>query len=180
MNEQSQSASPVSSNLAATILSTARDAVVVADSNGRIMLWNRAAEVMFGSLEAEVKGQPLTILMPERFQQAHAQGMQRYLTSGQAHMIGQIVELVGRRKTGEEFPLELALSSFNQDGRVWFTAVIRDVTDHKQVEERFKKDKEALERQNKIMMDREGRVVELKREVNALLRELGRPPAYSA
>ena len=59
-----------------------RDAIVVADQQGMITLFNPAAQVIFGYSEAEVRGQPLTMLMPAKFQDAHRSGFQRYLDTG--------------------------------------------------------------------------------------------------
>ena len=90
-----------------------RDAIVVADQQGLITLFNRAAQVIFGYSEAEVRGQPLTILMPAEFHEAHRTGFQRYLDTRETRIIGRMVEVRGRRKSGETFPLEISLSAID-------------------------------------------------------------------
>ncbi len=162
------------------IVETSRDAIVAADQQGRVTYWNPTAESMFGYSAEEMHGQPLTRIMPERFKAAHTAGMSRFLMTGEPRVIGQMVELAGLRKDGTEFPLELSLASWKRDSEAMFAAIIRDITERKRIEETLRKDKDALERDMKIMMDREGRVVELKQEINALLKELGRPPQYGA
>jgi PAS domain S-box-containing protein len=114
-----------------------QDAIIVADQQGSITLFNPAAERMFGYQTSEVLGRPLTLLMPEEFQVRHRRGFQRYRESRQARVIGQgAVELQGRRKDGSDFPLELALSvvslgSPGPDGKeqIQFLGALRDLTE---------------------------------------------------
>ncbi|HEY1861723.1 MAG TPA: PAS domain S-box protein, partial [Gemmataceae bacterium] len=106
-----------------------QDAIVVGDQDGRITLFNPAAERIFGYSAAEVLGQPLTTLIPDAYREKHEQGFRRYLETRQAHMIGRLVELQGRRKDGTEFPLELSLSAVDLGGEVRFLGAIRDSTE---------------------------------------------------
>ena len=117
---------------------SAMDGIVSADSGGRITYFNRAAEKMFGYLAAEVTGRPLTVLIPERFQEAHQRAFQRFLVTREPQVIGRIVELVGKRKCGTEFPLELSLSSWTTDEGMFFTAIIRDITERKLAEDELR------------------------------------------
>jgi PAS domain S-box-containing protein len=113
------------------LLGALTDAVVTADERGLITGFNPAAEGMFGYLAEEVLGQPLTILMPERYRGAHEEGFRRFLQTGESHMIGSTVELAGRRRNGAEFPLELSLCTWETGGETSFTAVARDATERK-------------------------------------------------
>jgi len=117
-----------------TLALTAQDAIISADSPGRITYFNPAAERIFGYAAAEVNGEPLTVLMPEQFRAAHCAGLARYLKTGQAHVVGHTVELMGRRKDGREFPIELSLASWKRGGDVAFTGIIRDITERKQID----------------------------------------------
>ena len=108
---------------------SANDAIVSADSHGRITYFNPGAERLFGYAATEATGQPLTILMPERFREAHRAGLARYLATGEAHVVGKTVELAGRNKDGREFPLELSLASWKLGSDVAFTGVLRDITE---------------------------------------------------
>src|SRR5437867_10143098 len=72
--------------------------------------------------------------MPERFRDAHQQGFKRHLETGEAHVMGKTVELAGRRKDGTEFPLELSLASWGTSEGIFFTGIIRDITERKRAE----------------------------------------------
>ncbi len=111
------------------LAASANDAIVSADSRGCITYFNPGAERLFGYAATEVTGQPLTVLMPDRFREAHRGGLARYLATGEAHVVGKTVELAGRTKDGKEFPLELSLASWNQGSDVAFTGILRDITE---------------------------------------------------
>jgi PAS domain S-box-containing protein len=110
------------------VTETASDAIVSADRNGDIRYFNPGAERIFGYNEEEAVGRPLTLLMPERFREAHAAGLQRYLSSRESKVIGKTIELVGRDRNGREFPIDLALASSEVERDIFFTAIIRDIT----------------------------------------------------
>jgi PAS domain S-box-containing protein len=110
------------------VTETASDAIISADRRGIIRYFNPGAERAFGHEEQDIIGQPLTTLMPERFRHAHTEGMQRYLDSREARVVGRTVELVGLGKDGNEFPIELSLASSDVDGELFFTAIVRDIT----------------------------------------------------
>jgi PAS domain S-box-containing protein len=105
------------------------DAIVVADEQQRITLFNPAAERAFGYRAAEVLGQPLETLMPAEFRDQHRQGFRRYLTTRVPRIVGRTVELRGRRKDGTDFPLELSLSALDLGGELQFLGAIRDLTE---------------------------------------------------
>jgi PAS domain S-box-containing protein len=110
-----------------------QDAIVVADEEGRICLFNPAAERMFGWAANEAIGQPLTVLMPEEYHKKHAAGFARYLASRQARVIGRPLELHGRRRDGTTFPVELVLSVIDVGGNVEFLGAIRDLTERNRI-----------------------------------------------
>lgn len=128
-----------------SLVESATDAIVVADHRGRIVSWNRAASTFFGYAEAEILGRPLTDLMPARYRDAHQKGLQRLRAGGEARLIGKVVELEGLRKDGSEFPLELSLATWQTQTETFFSGIIRDISERKQVqamlaasEERFR------------------------------------------
>src|SRR5438270_500157 len=117
------------------VAETAADAIVSADKRGHITYCNPGAERIFGYAARDVIGRPLTLLMPQRFHDAHRQGLARFLTTGEARVIGRTVELVGQRKEGTEFPFELSLASWKVGGDTFFTGILRDITERKRAEE---------------------------------------------
>jgi PAS domain S-box-containing protein len=132
-----------------TLAATAHDAIITADHAGRITYFNPGAERIFGYAAGDVVGAPLTLLMPERFHEPHRQGLARYLATGEARVVGRTVELVGRRKDGAEFPLELSLASRRQGSAPAFTGIIRDITERKEAEQVLRRYAADLETANK-------------------------------
>ena len=117
---------------------TAKDGIISADGGGMIIAWNSAARAMFGYEDDEVIGKPLTILMPERYRAGHLNGLARFQSTGEAHVMGRTLEVEGRRKDGTEFPIELSLSTWTADGKRFFSAIVRDITERKRAEDALK------------------------------------------
>src|ERR671917_2940645 len=118
-----------------TVLDAAFDAIVTITPEGIMRWFNPGAEHMFGHKAEEVVGQPVTLLMPERYRELCVAGLHRYLRTGEARVVGGTTELVGLRKDGSEFPIEMSLGESLEDGERLFTGVIRDVTKRKQAED---------------------------------------------
>jgi PAS domain S-box-containing protein len=134
LRQQAQAALRESEERFRTVTYTASDAIITVDHVSRIRFWNPAAEDIFGHSVAEAMGQPLDLIIPERFRQAHQAGMDRMLATGESKMVGKTIELTGRRKDGQEFPLELSLSHWKTEKGDFFTGIIRDVSDRKKAE----------------------------------------------
>ncbi|MCR4337214.1 MAG: PAS domain S-box protein [Candidatus Omnitrophica bacterium] len=117
----------------ATLVETAHDAIISADQQGNIVSWNKMAKIMFGYSAAEALGQPLTMIMPERFRQPHQAGLNRFNATGEARVIGKTLQVTGLRKTGEEFPIELSISTWKTHEGNFFTAIIRDVSERERL-----------------------------------------------
>jgi diguanylate cyclase (GGDEF)-like protein/PAS domain S-box-containing protein len=118
-----------------SVVQTATDAILTVDETGKIISWNRGAQQIFQYSETEIIGQSLTLLMPERYQNPHTLGMERLDAGGEPHIIGQTIQVHGRRKDGSEFPIELAISAWKMSKGRLFTGVIRDITERKFAEE---------------------------------------------
>src|SRR5829696_820565 len=118
-----------------TVLDTAFDAIVTITPDGVVRWFNRGAERIFGYRAEEVIGQPVTLLIPERYRELCVGGLHRYLRTGEARIVGGTTELVGLRKDGSEFPIEMSLGESVEDGEQSFTGVIRDVTERKRTED---------------------------------------------
>jgi PAS domain S-box-containing protein len=120
-----------------SVMESANDAIVCVDHSGDVILWNTAAEAIFGYAPEEILGKPVTFIMPERFHQAHHNGMQRFLSTGISKTVGNAVEVAALRKNGSEFPVEISLSNWKAGGEMFFTAIIRDITERKRAEEQI-------------------------------------------
>jgi len=118
-----------------SVSQAAEEAIITADSSGKIDTWNHGAQKIFGYEEGEVLGKPLSILMPKRYRDAYKKGMQRLISTGDSNILGKTVELHGLRKNGVEFPLELSLSSWKTAEKINFTGIIRDITERKNMEQ---------------------------------------------
>src|SRR5918998_2873364 len=118
-----------------TVLDAAFDAIVTITPEGIVRWFNRGAERIFDHKAEEVVGQPVTLLMPERYRELCVAGLHRYLRTGEARVVGGTTELVGQRKDGSEFPIEMSLGETHEDGERLFTGVIRDVTERKRTED---------------------------------------------
>src|SRR5262245_43122007 len=112
------------------------DALVLANAEGNIVFWNPGAERMFGYKQEEALGQPLTLIVPPHYRDAHNKGFQRICETGESKLIGRTVELTGLRKGDKEFPLELALATWHAKGKRFFSAFLSDLTERKRHETR--------------------------------------------
>ena len=117
------------------IMDSAVDAIVTADERGVIRSFNRAAERLFGYRPQEAIGQPISLLMPEPDRSRHQQYIERYLATGDAHIIGIGREVEAQRKDGSRVPIYLAVSEFQVDGERRFAAVLHDISADLEVRE---------------------------------------------
>src|ERR671911_656852 len=127
-----------------TVLDTAFDAIVTITSDGVVRWFNRGAERIFGYRAEEVIGQPVTLLMPERYRELCVAGLHRYLQTGEARVVGGTTELVGLRKDGSEFPIEMSLGETHEDGERLFTGIIRDIAERKEIEKALEESGERI------------------------------------
>lgn len=119
------------------IASTSPDGIVCADATGHITFWNAAAEQMFGYGAAEAVGQPIDLIVPERMRGGHGGGLHRVAGGGKPRLLGKTVELPARHKDGTEFPIELSLSRWQEEGRAAFGSIVRDIRERRANEERL-------------------------------------------
>lgn len=119
------------------LIQATQDAVVSIDRHGRIVLFNPAAERIFGYTREEVSGQPLQMLMPEPYRSEHDAYLSRYERTGQARAIGRIRTVTAQRKDGSAFPIELSVTEITADNDIHYAAFIRDISDKVQLQERL-------------------------------------------
>ncbi len=120
-----------------SILETVPDAMVVIDEQARIQSFSAAAVRQFGFAPEEVVGRNVSLLMPEPYRTQHDAYMARYLATGQRRIIGIGRVVVGQRKDGSTFPMELSVGEMRSGGVRYFTGFIRDLTERNQTETRL-------------------------------------------
>jgi PAS domain S-box-containing protein len=121
-----------------SVAQTANDAIITIDSGGNVAFWNETAADIFGYKFADAFGKPLNFIIPERFRARHKSGIERVVSSGKSDLAGKTVEMIGLKKDGQEFPVELSLSSWTFKEEIFFTGIIRDITERKQAEDEIK------------------------------------------
>lgn len=117
------------------IVQTAVEGIITIDERGLIDSFNPAAEKMFGYTAAEVIGQNVSMLMPSPDRERHDSYIANYLRTGQAKIIGIGREVVARRKDGSLFPMDLSVGEVRLDDRRLFTALVRDITERRALEQ---------------------------------------------
>ncbi|MDD3814175.1 MAG: PAS domain S-box protein [Desulfocapsaceae bacterium] len=120
------------------ITDSAQDAILMMDPQGAISYWNPAAETILGYRAEEALGRNLhTLLAPVRYHAAHQKALPEFLRSGHGHTIGKTVDLSALHKDGREIPVTLSLSAVLQDGSWHAVGILRDMTEHKLMEEQM-------------------------------------------
>jgi two-component system sensor kinase FixL len=156
-----------------SILATVPDGIIVIDDKGVIRSFSGAAERLFGYTAAEVCGRNVSMLMPSPYREQHDGYIQRYLTTGERHIIGVGRIARAQRKNGTTFPIELAVGEAKrEDGSVLFTGFARDLTERQEREQRLH------ELQSELV--HVSRISELGQMVSALAHEVNQPLAAIA
>lgn len=122
----------------AAIVASAVDGIIVIDASGRIEAFNPAAERLFGYTESEVLGRNVTLLMPSPYREEHDSYLARYLSTGDARIIGVGREVRGLRRDGTVFPLHLSVGEMTVDGERKFTGILHDLSSRVRLEEQLR------------------------------------------
>ena len=134
--------------LVSSVLDSAPDAMILIDARGLILFANRQVTALFGHTKRDVVGQPVEILLPERFRQRHVTHRDGYSHNVRLRPMGIGLELFGRRADGTEFPVEISLSPIEENGEKFVAAAIRDVTQRKHAEVELKEARRDAEHAN--------------------------------
>jgi PAS domain S-box-containing protein len=152
------------------LLETTLDAVVVMNSDGTIADWNDRAAALFGWSREQAIGRIMAeLIIPPQHRPMHQRGLERFLESGHGPVLGRRIEISALRQSGEEFPVELAISPVRENGGVYFVGCVRDISARVAAEEAARKTAVESERQFQVlvegvkdyaiyMLDPEGRV----------------------
>jgi PAS domain S-box-containing protein len=149
------------------VIESAMDAIITIDDQQRVLLFNSAAEAMFGWTEAELTGEPLDRLLPDRYRVRHGAHIRQFaLASATNRRMGSLGTLFGLRRSGEEFPIEASISQVTLEGRKLFTVILRDVTERERAEKALREAQQRTEQLSRRIIDVQ------EQERNHLAREL--------
>jgi two-component system, LuxR family, sensor kinase FixL len=119
------------------IIMSATDGLVTINADHVMVGYNLGAEQMFGYTRAEALGQDLKLILPPPYQETHQSYVRRYLATREPHVLGRQRRLTARRRNGQEFPLSISFSVAEIQGNLYFTAIMRDITEYKAMEDRM-------------------------------------------
>jgi PAS domain S-box-containing protein len=156
------------------LLEAAVDGILTIDAKGTIQSVNPAVEKIFGYGEEELLGRNVSVLMSAADRGRHDGYLERYHRTGEKRIIGSGREVVGRRRSGELFPVDLAVSELRVGDRVGFVGILRDITDRREMEEALRRERDFAESLVEtaqaivLVLDPQGRVVRFNRYMESL------------
>ncbi len=135
-----------------SLSTTAQDAIIMVDNKGEISYWNKAANKMFKYKKDEVLGEKIhELIIPSKFKNDAKNGFAMFKNTGKGNFVGKTNEMIGKRRDGTEFPIEISISKLKLEGKWNSTAIIRDISKRKKAEDDLKKSHERLAILNKII-----------------------------
>src|SRR6185436_13171500 len=156
------------------IVDSAMDAVITVDEEQKIVLFNRAAEQVFGVRREDVLGAPLDRLLPARFRSGHGRHIASFGKTGvTSRRMGDVTTLWALRADGSEFPIEASISQASEGGATYYTVILRDVTVRKQSEDELKRSQQELrDLSARVLEAREEEKTRIARELHDELGQL--------
>ena len=128
-----------------SILDSAMDAIITVDDKQHIVLFNAAAERVFGCPRTEAIGAPLNWFIPERFRSGHGDHIRRFRDTGtSSRRMGEARIVMGLRRNGEEFPIDASISQIEEQGKHFYTVILRDVTERVRAEAQLRASREEI------------------------------------
>ncbi len=156
-----------------SVAQTANDAFITYDTDSRIILWNKSAERMFGHATHDALGRDITIIIPERLRDAYKREVNNIMNAAHKtqtkdpQMIGRAFQMTGLKSDKKEFPIEISVSSWEAEGKSFFTAIIRDIAERKLLEDSLRKEtddlksaREELEKAYKELQTTQSRILQ--------------------
>jgi len=154
------------------VVNSAVDAIITIDHKGNIMSFNTSAEQVFDYSATEIIGRNVNLLMPKPMSDNHNQYLKNYSETGVKKVIGVGREVVGQRKDGSTFPIDLSVSEFISEGEKLFVGIVRDITIRKQAEEKLNSTLDKLRETQQVLVESEkmaslgGLVAGISHEIN--------------
>ncbi|MEO7564361.1 MAG: HWE histidine kinase domain-containing protein [Sphingomicrobium sp.] len=148
-----------------SVLDTAFDAVIVMSDDGLVIGWNANADASFGFTSEEAMGRRLSeLIIPERYRDAHENGMKHYIATGEGPVLNNRIEIEALHRDGHEFPVELSITASEQFGDRLFIGFLRDISDRRA----------QAERQQRVLQESEHRVRNMLTVVAAIAQQTAR------
>jgi PAS domain S-box-containing protein len=148
MREEAEMALKDSETRLRSVINSSLDAIITIDEEGCVQEWNNQAQEIFGYKRREVMGKSLsTLIIPEKFREAHERGMKHFLASGEGPVLNQRIEIHAEHKNGNYFPVELSIVPVRMNRQYLFSAFLRDITMRKKAENDME---EALQKQTEL------------------------------
>ena len=135
-----------------SIVQSTKDAIVLVNALMKVAFWNKGAEATFGYSAEEIIGQPVTMIIPEQYHEELDRNVQRVRVLERVQSTSKTLELVGRRKRGDEFPLELSVTSWKGKSDLFFTIIMRDISERRSAEEQL----DRLHYHNQVVLNSAG------------------------